>query len=294
MYWIVGFVIVAIYSYWPTLQWIEESWRNEPDYSHGYLVLPLAGVLCWIRSDSVPFASRDPKWFGISLILVAVLMRFVSRLTYTDFLDGWSLVPLLLGAIWVLWGWKAMRWTLPAAAFLLLMIPMPFQAESMLSWHLQGTATELTTALLRVLGQPAVSEGHVIWINDQQLLVEQACSGLRIFMGVAALAYFWAATVTRERGWTDRLVLIALVVPLAVLVNSVRITIVGILYQRFTDPGTQNTIHDWSGYLMIPFAFGLLWLCKVFWEHLYHPVTPMLAKDLMPDPRHDGLATGAS
>lgn len=277
---IAAFVAVTLYTYWPTLVWIEDAWRNEPDYSHGYLVLPLAGLLCWHRRESFPGVRDRASWAGVSLILAALAMRVLGRLVYADFLDAWSLLPLLLGSIWVLFGSRAMRWSLPAVGFLLLMMPLPYRAESLLSWKLQGVATELSTILLRVFGEPAVSEGHVIWIEDQRLLVEQACSGMRIFIGVAALAYFWAATITRS--WVDRAVLAAVTIPLAVLVNALRITAVGFLNQWFDDSASQHTIHDWSGYLMIPLAFVILWMVKAYWQHAYRPVGQLSAKDFVP------------
>ena len=164
----VGFFAALLYAYWPTLVWIEDTWRNEPDYSHGYLVPLLAGMLCWHRWDMFPGVRRTPSWAGVTLIAVSIAMRFVSRLVYADFMDGWSLLPMLAGAVWVVFGVQAMKWSLPAIAFLFLMIPLPYQAESLLSWKLQGVATDLSTVFLRILGQPAVSEGHVIWINDQR------------------------------------------------------------------------------------------------------------------------------
>ena len=38
-----------IWSYWSTLVWMERQWRTEPDYSHGYLIIPLAFVLLYSR-----------------------------------------------------------------------------------------------------------------------------------------------------------------------------------------------------------------------------------------------------
>lgn len=266
-----------LYAYWPTWVWIEQAWRNEPDYSHGYLVPPLALFLCWSRTDIFPGIRSRLSWGGLSLIGVGIVMRIASRFVYADFLDAWSMLPMIAGAVWLLVGSAAMRWALPAIAFLFLMFPLPFQAESMLSWKLQGVATELSTIFLRVLGQPAVSEAHVIWIGEEQLFVEEACSGLRIFVGVAALAFFWAA-ITR-RAWIDRVVLLAATLPLAIVVNAVRITTVGLIY-RWTDAaGSRQVVHDVSGYLMIPIAFGLLYLVKLYWQQLYRPLEQLTAKD---------------
>ncbi|XZE54260.1 exosortase/archaeosortase family protein [Planctomycetaceae bacterium SH139] len=271
--------VAILYAYWPTLQWAEEAWRNEPDYSHGYLVIPLAGLLLWNRRDSMPGFRCQASLLGLGLILLAIATRGLSRLMFADFLDGWSLLLLVGGVIWFLFGRRIFWWSLPAVLFLVFMIPLPFQAESMLSWKLQGVATHLSTTMLRIFGQPAVSEAHVVWINDQQLMIEEACSGMRIFIGVAALAFFWAAMVTRS--WIDRIILLAAIVPLAVFVNAARITFVGIAYQFADGAAARQMLHDFSGYLMIPIAFSLLWLLKSLWQNLYRPLVRLTAKDFI-------------
>ncbi len=258
---------------------MEDAWRHTPDYSHGYLVPFLVGLLCWHRRDTFPGIQLRADWTGVCLIALAIAMRVASRFIYADFLDAWSLLPLIAGVVWLFFGQRAMKWSLPAIGFLFFMIPMPFQAETLLSWNLQGIATQVSTSMLRILGQPAVYEGHVIWVNDEKILVEQACSGLRIFIGVAALAYFWAAMI--KRSWVDRLLLLATIIPLAVLVNATRITSVALFYQIYNDERSRNTIHDLSGYVMIPVAFFLLWLLKVYWEQLYRPVEQLSARDLL-------------
>jgi exosortase len=273
------FVGALFYAYWPTLIWIEQVWRAEPDYSHGYLVPPLALLLCWNRWHLFPGVMVRAGWAGMWLLGLAILMRWVGRVAFADFLDAWSLLPLIAGAVWIIVGYPAMKWSLPAIGFLFFMIPLPFQAETLLSWKLQGVATELSTIMLRVLGQPAVSEGHVIWIGDQRLLVEEACSGMRIFIGVMALAYFWAAM--SNRGWRDRMVLMVAAVPLAVLMNAARIVTIGILYQQFGSPGSRLAIHDISGYLMVPLACGAVYLVKIYWERLYRQVERVTAKDFL-------------
>ena len=246
-------------------------WKSEPDYSHGYLVLPLAALILYLRADSFPGIRSRVSYGGLSLVFVAIVMRLGSRLVYADFLDGWAIVPMVAGACWFLLGRKAALWASPAIVFLFFMVPLPYQAESLLSWKLQGVATALSTVMLRVLGQPAVAEGHVIWLNGEQLFVEQACSGLRIFVGVIAFAYFWAAI--SDRSWMDRIVLLSAAIPMALIANSIRITSIGLLYSMFDNEMPRSLAHDFTGLAMIPLAFAMLWLVKVYWEHLYRPLT---------------------
>ncbi len=259
-----------VYAFWPTLTWAEMTWRIEPDYSHGYLVLPLACILLWIRRDSFPGLQKYCEPAGLLLILFAACMRIAGRLLYFDVLDGYSLIPLLAGLVWFLCGLPALKWSAPAIAFLFLLVPLPYRFESGLSWQLQGIATSLSTASLRVLGLPAVSEGHTIWVGENQLMVAEACSGMRIFVGMIALAAFWAATV--KRCWLDRFILLGAAIPLALLANAMRITVTGVLYGWFSSENARQIIHDWSGFLMIPLAAALLWGLKNYWEALYLPI----------------------
>lgn len=254
---------------------MEQQWRNEPDYSHGYLVVPLAALIAYSRLDLFPGIRPRISWAGISLLLLAIAMRVVGRLGYMDFMDGWSLLPWVAGVTWMLLGPKALRWALPAIAFLILLVPLPYRAESLLSWKLQGVATEASTAVLRILGQPAVSEGHTIWLGQSQLMVEEACSGLRIFVGIGALAFFWASMV--RRAWLDRFVILAAALPLAIVANVFRVTTMALFSKSFEGAALER-IHDWMGFVMIAVAAFMLWAVKTYWENLYRPVEILTAR----------------
>lgn len=271
--------LVLAYSYWPTFSWVVENWQNEPDYGHGWFVLPLAIYMCYQRAELFPGATGKVAWSGFSLLIVALAMRIIGRLAYVDFFDAYSIIPAIAGAVWCLMGFRAMLWALPAIVFLFFAIPLPYQMESGLSWQLQGVATEFSTFFLRALGLPAVSEGHVVWIGEEKLFVEEACSGLRIFVGMAACAYFWA--VLNDRHWSDRVVLVVTALPLALLVNAVRIVLIGLFYQWVDSPSARHAIHDISGYLMILLSFGALGAISAYWRQVYKKVPVMTARDTL-------------
>ncbi len=263
------FTVLTLWSYWPTFLWMEDQWRNEPDYSHGYIVIPLAMVLIYLRRDSFPVASITVGWAGLGLMVSAMALRIVGRFAYMDFLDGWSIVPWLAGVTWLLAGRKVMWWALPAIAFLVMLTPMPYRAESLLSFKLQGVATMLSAGLLQTLGFAAIPDGNTIWLGEQQLMVEEACSGLRIFMGMVAMGFFFA--VLSNRTWLDRLIVVASCFPIAIIVNVLRVTGTGLAYHLFS-PRWAHYAHDLLGILMIGAGAGLLFAVKRYWEELYRPL----------------------
>lgn len=247
---------------------MEQQWRTEPDYSHGYLILPLSALLLYSRRASFPGFSPRIHWMGLSLLGVAGSLRIASSLTYMDFLDGWSIVPWVAGVVWMLAGRKAFLWAAPAILFLVLLVPLPYRIETLLSLRLQSVVTSLSASVLRALGLPAVADGNTIWMGELQMLVEEACSGMRIFVGMVAFAFFWAAMI--QRAWIDRIVVLIAALPMALLANTIRVIATCCSYY-FLDEGTAGVLHDWEGALMVLLAAGLLWSVMYYWQKLYYP-----------------------
>lgn len=262
----VALLATFLWSYWPTLIIIVSAWIHQPDYSHGFMVLPVALIFLWARRSSFPSGSIQPSIAGAGLLLVAGLSRVVAGLFFLQPLDGWTIPVWLAGAVWLLLGWQCLRWSLSSIVFLWFLVPIPYTAERWLSLPLQRIATKLSTISLQMLGQPAISEGNTIWLGDHQLLVEEACSGMRIFVGIFALAFVYIL-FTRWNWWQKLLVLIASV-PVAIVANVTRIVVTGLLYQFVSGAAADKFSHDIAGLVMIPFAAALFWLFLVYLDRL--------------------------
>lgn len=264
--------LVLAWAYWPTWSELVRAWEREPDYSHGYVVVPVALLLAWARRERFPGLARGLGWGGLGLILLSVVVRYVGARLYLGVFDAWSLLLWLAGVVWLFCGWRVLWWSWPAIAFLLFMIPLPYRVEHLLSYPLQRIAAELSCWTLQCLGQPALAEGNTLLINDLQLEVEQACSGLRIFVGIVALAFVYLILVRRP--WWAKVVLLAGVVPVALVANASRIVATGLLLPHVRGESGQQWIHDASGWLMIPLAAALFALVLWYLDKLFREVRP--------------------
>lgn len=253
------------WAYSSTLGRLVTAWNQQPDYSHGYLVPPLALFFLWHARRRFPGWHTHWAWPGLALVLISVALRWFGGYYYLEPIDTWSIPVWFAGVAWMLGGWACTRWSLPAIAFLYFMMPLPFSMERWLSVPLRAVATRLSTWSLQCLGQPAIAQGHTIYLSEHQLEVEDACSGLRMLVGVAALAV--AYVITCQRSWWERALLLASVIPVALTANAARITITGMLYKYASSEAAVTFTHDLAGIVMIVIAAALfaavLWYLNV-------------------------------
>jgi exosortase len=247
---------VLVWAYGTTLAEMSERWSSDPQYSHGYLVPVFALALLWLRRGRLDGIRLVPSWWGAPILLAGIALRLVGVYFFFECLDPLSLVPCVAGLVVLVGGWTAWRWAWPAVGFLLFMVPLPFSLSVALTEPLQRLATLGSTFCLQTLGLPAIAEGNVILINDIELNIVEACSGLRMLVIFFALSTAVALLARRRLG--EKLVIVASAVPIALVVNVLRITLTGVLYEAAGSETARHFSHDLAGWLMMPIALIFL------------------------------------
>jgi exosortase len=248
----------SLWAYWPTLDEVVRKWARDPQYSHGYLVPLFSLYLLWWRREKLPAAPAGPNWWGAVLLACALVLRAAGVYWYFSWFEAVSLLPLLAGAALLLGGGPALRWSWPAIAFLIFMIPLPHRVETGLAHPLQRVATKTAAYTLQTLGLPALTEGNVIHVHEAQIGVVEACSGLGMLLLFFALAVGLAIRVRRPL--LDRLVIVASAAPVAVAANVIRITVTAFLHVTVGGRWADLVFHELAGWLMMPLALGMLWV----------------------------------
>lgn len=273
---------VSLWCFWPTLATMAERWSNEPQYSHGFLVPLFAAAILLLRRP-VPLPAWQPSLWGVPALGLAIGLRLLAAAKDHQPLDGISLIATLGALVLLVGGWNVLHWTWPALAFLGFMLPLPFAIEVALSHPLQRFATTMSTYALQTLGYPAVAEGNIISMDAIRLGVVEACSGLGMLMTFFALSTAMALVI--QAPWSDRLVIVASAMPIAVVANVIRIAVTGMAYYHL-GPDSEMAhalMHDLAGWLMMPLALALLWLELRYMRWLLIPVEhhdPLLALPL--------------
>ena len=253
-------VILAgiIWAYGGDLARLAQRWWENPDYIHGFLVLPFAFYLAWKRRAMVQGVElRGLPIPGIICITMSVSLRCVSAYMSDPVLGPLSFPLCVVGIVLTIGGFKMLGWLWPSIVVLPFMIPLP---DFMASWGnlaLQRVATLSSTFLLQTLGVPAASFGNVIILTNAELGVEEACSGLR------STVLFLAASVGAALMLHDapeRVAVVLAAIPAAIIANVIRIVATGLLYQYASSDFAEAVFHDFFGFMMLPLAAGMLWV----------------------------------
>jgi len=258
--------LLLLYSYWPGLLNAQSSWSN-PQYSHGWIV-PLfsACLLFWWRKPVEP-VTWTARAAGLVLLLGAFALRLLAARYRIVTIDMYTLVPALAGVFLLIGGWSMFRWAWAPIAFLIFMYPLPDEATRYLLGPLQTLATIVSTYALQTIGLDAFREGNQIVVGDMHLGVVDACSGLRMLTIFIALSV--ALVMLGDREWWENLVILSSAIPIALIVNSIRITVTGLLYQVASSELAEMVFHDLAGWVMMPMALGMLFLLQQILAHLF-------------------------
>ncbi len=261
---LVGAALLWIYG--PIAGPMVVVWSSDPNYSHGYLV-PLVTIwLLWRDKAALAQCASGPDWKGLAMVGAGLFVLVAGSLAHEYFLQRASLVPVLWGLAWLLWGWRLAKRSAFAIWYLLLMVPWPYIVYDSLAFPLRLAAASMAGWCVRLVGIPVLVEGNVIHLPHAVLNVIDACSGIRSMVSLLAAALF-LAYVMLPRIWPRFVV--ALAAPLvAVLTNSLRITIAAVLAEKIGPQTLEGVMHDAVGWIVFMVGFGLLallaWLLAKF------------------------------
>jgi exosortase len=241
----VGAIAFIVLFYQPMTS-VASDWWSDPDAGHGLLLAPVAIWLA-IRAGIEPNARAQP-WLGGVLLALAVLLRYASELASELFLMRASMIG-AIGALTIYYFGvrQVRRWWLPFV-LIVLAIPLPELVTQALALPLQFKASQMGAALLEARHVPVQLSGNIIRIPGQELFVTEACSGLRSLTALSSMAILIGALFLKSV--PGRLAVFALAVPIAIVVNGLRVFLTGFLVY-FVNPALgTGFLHATEGWLL--------------------------------------------
>ena len=256
--WILSLAVAIVLGalYWGVASHLVEQWADDDNYTHGFLIVPLALYFVWEKREELKRMGPQPGVLGAGLLAVGLLMLIVGVVGAELFLQRFSLILVLGGLVWLILGRAFLRELAFPLAFLIFMVPLPAIVMNAIAFPLQLFAAQTATFCMQAAGVPVLREGNTIVLSNTTLEVVEACSGIRSLQALLALGAVYGY-FTQRANW-KRWALIALSIPIAIAANAFRVAGTGFLAHFIGPQAAQGFYHSFAGWLVFVVAFVLL------------------------------------
>ena len=251
---LVGLLIVAI----PTLITLgQQTWSTEAG-AHGPIVLATGLWLLSYNKIDLLHAGRQPWWTWLPLVAALPVYAFGRAFDFI-FIEVSALYLIFVVGMVQLAGVSEVRRNLFALFYLAFIIPPPGWALDTLTSPLREFVSYISVGILHPMGFPIERSGVSLTIAQYQLLVEDACAGMNSITGLTAISLFYIYLMHRA-SWRYALVLVALIIPVAVFVNILRVIALILLTYYYGDAVAQGFMHVTTGMVLFALAVASIFL----------------------------------
>ncbi len=256
-----AFVVLAgcfAWLYQHVIAKLVRDWYIDENYSHGFLILPIALYFVWERRNELKETPQHPNSWGIVIVLGSMGSLLAGVLGSELFLTRISILGTIAGAVLFLYGWRHLKILLLPILFLLLMIPIPAIIFNQIAFPLQLLASRFGEMALIATQIPVLREGNVIHLANTSLEVAEACSGIRSLISLLTLGIVYGYFID-SRIWV-RLVLAIGTIPIAIVANGIRVAGTGIAAHYYGAEAAHGFIHTSAGWAIFVIAFIMMFI----------------------------------
>ncbi len=252
---IIWFSALLVVCYFPILLQLVRKWYNDEDMSHGFFVPVIAAYIAWQDKDKLLKGGLRSNNWGLAIIVLAGLQLYVSTLAAELFTQRTAFIESIIGVVVFLGGMPALRILSFPIALLFFMVPIPSVIYTQITFPLQIFASQVAEFCLNLMGYAVLRDGNVLELASQKLSVVEACSGIRSLMSLTFLSLVYAYFFD-TRVWMRYFLFVA-TIPIAILANSTRVTLTGILSEIRPDLA-HGFFHSASGLVIFMIALFIL------------------------------------
>ena len=234
-------------------------WSND-EHSHGPLILLICIWLIWDRWRAADAAGVE---HGVRLqgawpfLIAGSLLYIAGRALNIIYLELGSVIPVLAGIVLIARGPGMLRALRFPLLYMIFMIPIPGFIADPISQVLKTAVSVTADSLLHAAGYPVARTGVILQIAQYQLLVADACAGMRTLFMLEALGILYLELV-RHSSWLRNILLALLIVPISFAANVGRVLILCLLTYYFGDEIGQGFMHGFAGIALFLIGLALM------------------------------------
>lgn len=228
-------------------------------HSHGPIMLAVALWLLITRwrefNDTAgPAASSALAW---PVFAVGSACFVVGRALGIIYFEVFAFIPMMMGVVLLTGGARLLNKLKFPLFFLIFMVPIPAFVLEPFSQFIKLHISTAVTEILWFFGYPISHTGVVINIGPYQLLVADACAGMRTLFMLEAMGIFYL-NVSRHSSALRNVTLGLLIIPISFTSNMIRVIFLALLTYHFGDEVGQGFLHGFAGAVLFLVGLGLI------------------------------------
>ncbi len=214
------------------------SFDQPEDWGHAFVIPLISGYLIWLNRQKIIQEKTSVFWPAMVPFAAGIVAYAFCVITLKNHMTAGFAMILALGSL-VLWmlGPKMFRHLVIPIGYLVMMVTISNAIMIAITFKLQLLASQGSWLILNLIGVPfdwfsvdidgntlniITKTGEVLPMN-----VAEACSGMRMVVAFYALAI--AVALIGCTQWWQRIALILLAGPVAIFMNMIRVTVLGLL-----------------------------------------------------------------
>jgi exosortase len=256
---VVGLLTLAI----PTLITLgRQVWSAEGGV-HGPIVLATGIWMLGRQRRTIEELARPGSLLiGVPLLVASLLIYVAGRVFDFISIETFGLVATAVSAGYLYFGGTALRACWFPVLWLFFLVPPPGWVVDRVTAPLKEFVSYASTGFLSALDYPILRQGVTLFIGPYQLLVEDACSGLRSLSSLIVVTLLYVY-IKNKPSWGYALFIAMLVIPVAVVTNIIRIVMLVLITYYWGDAAAQSFLHNTTGIVM--FVIALLGIFAIDW-----------------------------
>jgi exosortase B len=230
-------------------------WTDD-EHAHGPIILAISIWLLWKRWQAIPEVSNmkpSPKFAWVSFFIAASLY-IPGRALDIIYLETASFIFAVSGIVLMSGGIELFKKLKFPLFFMIFMVPLPNSLVGPITDVMKLAVSTVTVKVLSWAGFQVARSGVVIYIEQYQLLVADACAGMRTLFMLEALGILYLNLV-HHQSMLRNIVLPILIIPISFMANVVRVIILALITHFFGLEFGMGFMHGFAGAVL--FVVGL-------------------------------------
>ena len=249
-------ILLAGVVFYESLVFLVDVWNIKEEYSYGYLIPFITMFLIWQKWGAIEKIRPGNSWVGIALVGTGSLLFVIGELATLYIVIQYAFIFVVAGLFLSFMGWSRFRVIAVPVVILFFMVPLPDFLLQRISIQLQLISSSLGVFFIQLFGISVYLEGNVIDLGNYKLQVVEACNGLRYLFPLMTFGFI-AAYFFADSFW-KKIVVFLSTIPITVIMNSLRIGMIGVTVEYWGAEMAEGFLHDFEGWVVFMVCAAIL------------------------------------